>query len=232
MWYCRSAEAASFHGKEINNKATSGFPITTKKAKIKQRRKKKKQKQRDQQQLDETTIRRTAPHVRRVGRVASRTSGFSWGSEGSSYQIKAAQARCYERQAHNRRVQRSRLKQFLVQCDLKEIFAKWDRNGNESLDEHELFWGLELEDMSLLKENFQGVFAEMDENHDGKVTFEELSNFVQRWAPHRGDDATHGLTIKRTREARHKEAPRRRHELGTISLPEIAYRNKYRSSEL
>jgi hypothetical protein len=67
----------------------------------------------------------------------------------------------------------------------------------------------------------------MDENNDGKVSFEELESFVQRWNPHSVDGDTQGFTIKRCREARHKEGPRCK-ALGSISLPQIAYRNRYR----
>jgi hypothetical protein len=109
------------------------------------------------------------------------------------------------------------------------LFNAWDRNGNGTIDEHELFWGLEMENLSLLKAHFEGIFQQMDVNGDGKVDFEEFETFVKNWDPHHHSDAeTHGFTLKRSREKRAKHAPRHPFFAGTMSLPQIAYTSKYR----
>jgi len=76
----------------------------------------------------------------------------------------------------------------LSDVEMKEMFEKYDADNSGAVDELEL--GCMLEDFDLLRgseaENaeimehlFDEVLAKADEDHDGKISFEEFKNFIK-----------------------------------------------------
>jgi hypothetical protein len=100
-----------------------------------------------------------------------------------------------------------KLKSRLVGEEIEAVFANWDTDGNGTLSKHEIKAGLDRIGLSLLKNEFNELFDEIDINSDGEVTISELKTFAgTSWVkmPDARLQFNRQLTERRTKEQTQK----------------------------
>ena len=65
-----------------------------------------------------------------------------------------------------------------MRADIYHLFKECDRNGNDSLDRHELYKALKLVGLNPSPRELNELFDLIDKNHDDKIDYREFEKVM------------------------------------------------------